>query len=220
MVNQIKIQYYSEKMPCIFIRFYLVGLLLYMIPYTRSLFISITSLSLFFTIALVLLFQRDWRIKTVIWFAFIVLSSFLIEMLGVESGELFGQYRYERGLAPMINGTPLIIGFNWLFLVYASNNIVRIFDSRAWVRILSGSLLMIFYDLILEWVAPYMAMWHFQLGYPPFQNFLVWFLAALLYHTGFEVLKIKSDNLPARFLFGIQILFFVLIGIYSVIFIK
>lgn len=220
MVNQIKIQRYTKKMPLLFIRFYLVGLLLYIIPYTQPLFVSITSLSLFLVIAVVLAFHKDWNVKTVIWFTFIILSSFLLEMQGVASGELFGQYAYERGLAPMINNTPLIIGFNWLFLVYASNNIVNRFESKPWIRILSGSLLMVFYDLILEWVAPYMAMWQFESGYPPFQNFLVWFAVAIFYHTGFEVLKIKSDNPPARFLFGLQILFFVLIGTYSVIFIR
>lgn len=220
MANQIKIQHYAGKMPHIFIRFYLVGLLLYMIPYTRTLFVSITSLSLFLVIAVILAFHKNWNLKTIIWFAFIVLSSFLLEMYGVESGELFGNYRYEKGLAPMINRTPLIIGFNWLFLVYASNNIVSRFGSKAWIHILSGSLLMILYDFILEWVAPYMKMWHFESGYPPFQNFLVWFIAALFYHTGFEALKIKSDNQPARFLFGLQILFFVLIGTYSAIFIR
>lgn len=220
MESRIRIQHYTGKMPQIFIRFYLVGLLLYMIPYTRPLFVSITSLSLFLATAVVLAFHKDWSVKTVIWFAFIVLSSFLLEMQGVESGELFGQYVYEQGLAPMINDTPLIIGFNWLFLVYASNNIVSRWNSKAWMRILSGSLLMIFYDFFLEWVAPYMTMWRFESGYAPFQNFLVWFLAALFYHTGFEVLKIKSDNPPSRFLFGLQILFFVVIGIYSVIFIR
>lgn len=213
-------QRYTKMMPLIFIRFYLVGLLLYMIPYTRPLFVSVTSLSLFLAVAVVLAFHRDWNVKTVSWFSFIVLSSFLLEMQGVESGELFGQYSYERGLAPMINNTPLIIGFNWLFLVYASNNIVHRFDAKPWMYILSGSLLMIFYDVILEWVAPYMTMWHFESGYPPFQNFLVWFAVALFYQTGFEVLKIKSNNPPARFLFGLQILFFVLIGTYSVIFIR
>lgn len=213
-------QRYTEKMPLIFIQFYLVGLLLYVIPDTRPLFVSITSFSLFLAIAVVLAFHSDWNVKTVSWFSFIVLSSFVLEMQGVESGELFGQYRYERGLAPMIKSTPLIIGFNWLFLVYASNNIVHRFDAKPWMYILSGSLLMIFYDLVLEWVAPSMTMWHFESGYPPVQNFLVWFVAALFYHTGFEVLKIKSNNAPARFLFGLQILFFVLIGTYSALFIR
>lgn len=211
---------YAGRMPLLFILFYLVGLLLYIIPSTRPLFVSITSLSLFLVIAVVFAFHRDWSVKTVGWFSFIVLSSFLLEMQGVESGELFGRYSYERGLAPLINNTPLIIGFNWLFLVYASNNIVRRFATKPWMRILSGSLLMIFYDLVLEWVAPCMTMWHFDSGYPPFQNFLVWFAAALFYQAGFEVLKIKSDNAPAQFLFGLQILFFVLIGTYSALFIR
>lgn len=204
----------------IFIRFYLVGLLLYMIPCSRELFVSITSLSLFLTTTAVLVFHRDWSLRVIAWFVFIVLSSFVLEMQGVGSGEIFGQYGYERGLAPMINHTPVIIGLNWLFLVYASNNIVSRFESKAWMRIVLGSMLMVMYDLILEWVAPYMSMWSFEGGYPPIQNFLVWFAAALVYHTGFELLGIKSNNPSARFLFWLQMLFFVAIGTYSSIFIR
>lgn len=215
-----KIRRHESQMPLIFIRFYLVGLLLYMVPYTRELFVSVTSLSLFLTTAAVLVFHRDWGLRVILWFGFIVLSSFLLEMQGVASGELFGRYEYQRGLSPMINHTPVIIGLNWLFLVYASNNIVNRLNSKAWTRVILGSLLMVCYDLVLEWVAPCMTMWSFEGGYPPLENFLMWFAAAMVYHSGFEVLKIKSNNPPARSLFWLQILFFVIIGTYSSIFIR
>jgi len=62
-------------------------------------------------------------------------------------------------------------------------------------------------------------MWHFADGYPPLRNFAVWFGASLVYHTGFELFGIRSDNPPARFLFAVQLIFFLLIGIYSTLFI-
>lgn len=220
MAGKFNIAKYEPLMPMLFVRFYLVGLILFMLPFTRGLFISITAASLFLVIAAVLLFHTSWNTKTVLWFLFIVISSFLMESFGVRTGALFGQYTYERGLAPMIDHTPVIIGFNWLFLVYASHNIVDRFNLRPWSRILCGSLLMIGYDVVLEWIAPFMQMWHFDSGYPPLRNFIVWFLAALLYHCGFEVLKIRSDNPPARILFGLQILFFLLIGLFSILILK
>ena len=211
---------FESKMPMVFVRFYAVGLLLFMLPYTRPLFISITSLSLLLTIAAVFYFHRQWNARTVLWFAFIAVSSFFLEMEGVHSGKLFGSYYYERGLAPLVSGTPLIIGLNWLFLVYGSHAIISRYSNSPWIRIFLGSLLMIAYDVVLEWVAPAMRMWHFDGGYPSMQNFLVWFAAALVYHTGFVLFGIRTDNMPARALFLIQIAFFIIIGLFSLIFIK
>lgn len=220
MADELKLQQRRERMPLMFIRFYTVGLILFMIPHTRPLFVSITSLSLLLVIGAVLAFHRDWNAKTVVWFAFIAVSSFLLEMAGTNGGRLFGEYAYGRGLAPLVNRTPLIIGLNWLFLVYASHNIAQRFEMAPWARVLTGSLLMILYDLVLEWVAPYMGMWSFGQPYPPFRNFAVWFAAGVVYQTGFELFRIRSDNPPARFLFALQIVFFLFVGIYSSIFIR
>lgn len=210
----------KESMPDMFIRFYLVGLLLFMIPFTRGFFVAITSLSLLLVIGAIFVFHTNWNVKTIVWFTFIFISAFFVEMAGTHTGEIFGEYHYGKGLAPLINGTPLIIGLNWLFLTYASHDISRLLSSRPWLRILLGALLMVAYDLILEWVAPSMQMWQFASGYPPFKNFLVWFFIAIAYHSGFEILDIRSDNRPARTLFVIQMCFFVIIGLYSLIFIS
>lgn len=206
-------------MPGLFVRFYAVGLLLFLLPCTRGLFISITSLSLLLAVTVVLLFHRDWNLRTVLWFGFIVVSSFLLEMAGVGSGHIFGSYAYGPGLAPLVHGTPLIIGFNWLLLVYASHDLAsRIGRANPLVRIVAASLVMLLYDAVVEWVAPTMRMWHFGTGYAPLRNFAVWFVAGLFYQSGLEALGIRSDNRPARVLFGLQLLFFLSIGIFSHLF--
>jgi len=210
----------ERELPMNFIRFYSVGLLLFIIPFTRELFISITALSLLLVIGIVLYYHREWNVKTVLLFLFIVCASFLLEMAGTATGEIFGVYFYERGLGFKINGTPLIIGLNWLFLVYASHDIANRISGNAFIRILLGASLMILYDILLEWVAPYMQMWHFDSGYPPLQNFIVWFITAFILHSGFEILRIRTDNKPARMLFIIQAGFFVCIGVFSSLFIR
>lgn len=215
------IRNYEPAMPGVFVRFYAVGLALFLLPFTRGLFVSLTAPSLLLAVAIVLLFHRGWNRRTILWFAFIVVSSFFLEMAGVRSGRIFGTYAYGPGLAPLVNGTPLIIGFNWLLLVYASHDLAaRAGITSPLIRVLTASLLMLLYDAVLEWVAPFMQMWQFEAGYAPLRNFAVWFAAALIYHTGFEVLGIRSDNRAARVLFGLQIFFFLLIGIYSQFFIR
>lgn len=204
----------------IFLRFYAVGLGLFMLPFTRSVFISITSLSLLLVFAVAFLFNRDWRVSSVVWFLFIVVSSFFLEMEGVASGDIFGDYVYGRGLAPLINGTPLIIGFNWLFLVYASRNIMMKLTGDRLLHIVGGAGLMLVYDAVLEWAAPYMDMWSFSGGYPPFRNFLVWLAASLVYHIGMELLSVKGGNTAARYLFIVQLIFLFVVALFSTIVIR
>lgn len=204
----------------VFLRFYAVGLALFLLPFTRSLFVSITSLSLLLVFAAAFVFNRDWRPATIAWFLFIVVSAFFLEWRGVASGNIFGSYAYGRGLAPLVDGTPLIIGFNWLFLVYASRNILMRWSGSPLLRIVGGSAMMVVYDLVLEWAAPWMRMWSFAGGYPPLRNFAVWFAAALVYHTGMELLKVRGGNRAAESLFVIQFVFLFIVAFLSTLFIK
>lgn len=206
-----------REMPLNFIRFYSVGFLLFMMPFTRSFFISIIWPSLLLVFGAIFYYHRNWNSKTICWFAFIAVSSFLLEMYGVNTGKIFGEYQYDRGLGFQINGTPLIIGLNWLFLTYATHDIASVYFRKPVYRITGGAALMIFYDFIMEGVAPVMGMWHFTNAYPPASNFLAWLVASVIYHTGFEVLKIHTDNYPARMLYWIQSVFFIMIALYSLL---
>lgn len=207
------IRAHDRAMPAIFARFYAVGLVLWLLPLTRGLFVAITTPSLLLTTTAALLFHRGWNRRTVGWFAFIVVSAFLLERAGVHDPRLFGPYAYGPGLAPLVDGTPLVIGLNWLWLVYATHDTAARLVRNPWLRIIAGSAMMVGYDLAMEWAAPAMRMWHFDGDYAPIRNFVLWFVAALVYHSGFEALTIRSDNRPARALLGLQLLFFLMIGL-------
>jgi len=212
-------EFISEKrMPLNFVWFYMVGLVLFILPLTRELFTAITAFTLLLVITIVFCFQKEWNSKILTWFTFIIASSFLLEMVGVSTGKLFGTYQYYNSLGLKLFETPLIIGLNWLFLVYASHDIAGRITKRSLLRILLGAGLMLLYDLVLELVAPVMQMWHFDSFYPPVANFVTWFLAAAIFHTGFVWTKIKINNRPARMLFWIQMGFFALISLYRLIF--
>lgn len=212
MIRIADIRVRERSLPGVFVRFYAVGVVLWLLPPTRGLFVAITSPTLLLTLAAALIFHRRWSGAAIIWFAFIVVSAFALEWIGVHDPRLFGAYAYGPGLAPLIDGTPLIIGFNWLWLVYATHDLAARAMRTPLLRIAAGSLLMIAYDAVLEWAAPAMRMWQFDGGYAPLRNFVVWLAASLIYHAGFELLRIRSDNRPARVLFGLQALFLLTIG--------
>ena len=197
----------------ILILYYSVGTLLFQFGATRILFDTLTPWSLILSFIAVLLFQKEFSLKLGIAFVMLFTLSIIIEIIGVNTGVLFGNYKYGPALGPMILGAPILIGLNWLILIYCSTAIVNYHFKRKSTRILVGSLLMVTYDLILEYVAPIMNMWSWDASYPGIRNFLMWFVIAMFFHLLFQWLELRINNKPARYLFYIQILFFCVIAI-------
>jgi putative membrane protein len=70
---------------------------------------------------------------------------------------------------------------------------------------------MVGYDLIMEQVAPKMDMWSWQNDMVPLQNYLMWALLAVIFHTLRYRMKVRDRNVMALPLFVVQTLFFLLI---------
>ena len=196
------------------IRFYAVGLLLFIIPYTRELFFFIIPVVLLLNLLVILYFHKEWSLKAGIVFFFVFLASLLLEMRGVTDPRIFGSYRYLDTLGLKINHTPLIIGVNWLMLVYGSHAIVSRKIKRPWLRIISASSLMVTYDIIIEVIAPEFEMWEFNQPYPPLQNFITWFITSAVFLSLFELARINTRNRYARILFIVQMAFFLILSLY------
>ncbi len=197
--------------------FYAVGLGLFMIGETRHLFRFLTPFSLVLSFLAVLVMQKEWSVKLALAFVIVFSASLLIEIIGVRTGVLFGEYTYGSTLGIKILDTPVMIGLNWLLLVYCTSALVNAYPLSKASRILLGAALMVIYDLVLEYVAPVMDMWSWQTRYPGIRNFGMWFLIAGLFHFLFRLFNLHIENKPARFLFLIQILFFFGIALYTLL---
>ena len=162
--------------------------------------------------------HKDWNLKTIAVLASIFILSFVIEIVGVATGTLFGAYEYGKGLGFKIADVPVVIGLNWVFLVYASNGIISKYTSKNILIILGAALLMVVYDIVLEKAAPLMDMWMFSENNPPANNYVMWFLLALLFNILLQVFKVSTVNIPARWLFFSQLGFFVIIVSHYLIF--
>lgn len=192
--------------------FYLIGTMGFLFQYTRPLFVLLTPWSLIMNMGLIYhygytLNKQPITRPLLYWFGMIYIISFLVEMVGVNTGLLFGEYTYGHGLGVKIYGTPLLIGANWILLVYATAAIVRKIKPMTW-NILTASLLMLGYDFIMEHIAPSMKMWWWEGGTIPLQNYLVWFTLALLFHGLRHLLKISVENRLAILVFVFQAVFF------------
>lgn len=190
------------------IQFHLVGFLGFAIPYSAPFFVFLTPLALLLCSLLLALYHPKYDQKTVIAFALIFLAGLAVEIIGVNTGMIFGNYHYGRALGPKVMETPLIIGLNWLFMVYASNSLFNRFRIPALLKVLFASMIMVVYDLVLEQVADKLEMWSWENSAIPAQNYLAWFLLALLFGGLLRCFKINMENKLSRILLGCQFLFF------------
>lgn len=190
--------------------FYLIGVAGLLIPASSGLFIKLTPLALLMNFGLLMLHhQSKFRLKTILVFVTIFIVGVLVEIIGVQTGVIFGSYTYGSGLGLKIWDTPLLIGMNWLLLVYTTGSIVQNIKMISVLRIALGAGMMLVYDLVLEQVAPKMDMWTWHGGQVPFENYLAWFIIAAVFHTLIEAFKIKLKNPLSAIIFVLQFLFFI-----------
>ena len=194
---------------------YAVGVVGFTIPFTHGYFIKLTPLMLLFSFVLLLWHDQDRRkekqLKRIFYYSFVFIIGFLVEMWGVNTGLLFGSYLYGSGLGPKILGTPPLIGLNWVLMIYLTSAIFTPLRRNVVNGIVWPSLLMVAFDLIMEQVAPKMDMWSWKHDLVPLQNYLMWGVLAVIFHTLRYRMRVRDRNPMALPLFVVQTLFFLLI---------
>lgn len=198
----------------LFIVFYLVGTAGLLYPVTFPIFKKIIPFALILNAAGLAVFHLQYKPKILLLFLIVYLTGFTVEIIGVHTGTFFGRYHYGRSLGFSIFNTPVIIGLNWLLLVYLSASVAEHLKTSNQIKILAGSLMMVGYDLIIEQVAPVLDMWYWKNNQVPLKNYITWFAMALFFHSLFRVFHINVRNKLAPVLFTIQLLFFLYLFIF------
>lgn len=187
---------------------YLVGLVGLYIPQTQALFMALTPVNLAVSAIFLFAFHRHWNKDFFIFIFTIYLAGLGIEMIGVNTGWPFGEYKYGPSLGTKVLNTPLMIGINWLLLVYTTGFISRKVPVIRVVRALIGALLMVALDLVLEPVAIQLDFWTWAEGDIPMQNYIAWFVIAFVFHLLYQALRFRKSNQLAPVLYIIMLVFF------------
>jgi putative membrane protein len=191
-----------------FVIFYIVGIIGLQTTYSQKFFIVLIPYVLLLSFITVLIFHQEKTKKFLVVLLIISLLGYFIEVAGVKTQMIFGNYSYGNGLGLKLFNTPLLIGINWFFLVYCSIALLNNFKLHYTLRIIFASLLMLGYDMILEQIAPVIDMWHWQGGVVPFQNYMAWFIIAGFFQFLVKLSGIKIQNQIASTIFVCQALFF------------
>ncbi|NBC57016.1 MAG: carotenoid biosynthesis protein [Bacteroidetes bacterium] len=155
-------------------------------------FLPLSALNLWFIFSLLVFFYPIKKIKQVILFSSIAISGFVVEAVGVATGQIFGEYTYGNNLGLKLADVPIIIGVNWAILSFVTAEIADSIKLKStYLKALISSGLMLFFDIFIEQSAPRFDFWAFELPSVPLQNYITWFVLAYIF--SFEI-QIQSGH--------------------------
>jgi len=195
-------------------------------------FARMTPLNLLLMLFLIIWIQENKNKAFYLFIAGTSLIGLFTEIIGVNTGMLFGNYSYGTILGVKIAGVPIIIGLNWFVVLYCavatlnyfSHNFIR--NNKTETRkahsgpidlylVIAGALLATFFDWIMEPVAVSLGFWAWAGdGQIPIFNYLTWFCVSIFILLLFRFTKFRPENIFAARLFLIQLIFFILLRVF------
>ena len=188
--------------------FNMFGSILLFIDPLRQSVLNLTPIHLFVMFALFLWANSYFSIKLIKAIIVIYLIGVLAEVLGVRYNMIFGNYYYGNSLGPQVLEVPLIIGFNWLTLSFATYGVSSYLFKNKTIITVFASILMVLTDYIIEPMAGALDFWYWAGGKIPIQNYVGWFFVSLIIHSILVKMNFKFNIKLCLALLLSQILFF------------
>jgi bisanhydrobacterioruberin hydratase len=201
----------------------LIGILFF----KSDVIISSTPINLLLMFALLVWTQEG---KNVFFFIFLTaafVTGIAMEIIGVNTQLLFGEYSYGEVLGYKIKSVPFIIGINWFIIIYCCGISIYTLMQKAIDKltaanaspkqsikalsvIVDGATLAVFFDWIIEPAAVKLDFWQWK-GEIPLYNYICWFVTSAILLTVFHFCKFNKHNKFAVHLLLIQLMFFLLL---------
>ena len=146
--------------------------------------------------------------KFLLAFFSIAFLGFIIEVIGVKTGLIFGKYSYGDGLGYKLLNVPLVISINWAMLICAGIIAVSSISTNKIAVLVVAALLVTGIDLLIEQVVTKLDFWQFEGGLPGLNNYLSWIGFTLLASYFFYPTIIKGNRNVSLIILILQIIFF------------
>jgi putative membrane protein len=202
----------------------LIGILFIKHPF----FINATPINLLLSFALIIYTQKDKNKFFYLFMLAAIVVGVIVEIIGVNTAILFGEYSYGKVLGVQLNNVPLIIGVNWFIVMYCCgisthtllNKTIEKLNTetaqppkylKGLSLIIDGATFAVFLDWIMEPVAVKLGYWQWKTAAIPFYNYLCWFVISIGLLTVFHFCTFSKQNKFAIHLLMIQAMFFLLL---------
>ena len=203
MNNYIKQISKNQAATFIAILFHTVGLI-GLLFFNSRVFVLNTPLNLLLMFLLILWTQKEKNAAFYLLLIVVVVAGFAVEVLGVNTGLLFGKYKYGNVLGYHWMQVPFIIGINWFIIIYCCGISTQVLLLKAISKvnsesgkpplllkalsvIIDGATLAVMFDWLMEPVAVKLGFWQWLGdGKIPLYNYICWFGVSALLLTLFH----------------------------------
>ena len=210
------------------ILFHIIGLTGILI-FDKDFFIRSTPFNLLLMFGLLVWTQNKPNKFFWIFLATCFIIGVAVEIIGVSTSALFGNYHYGTVLGMQLKHVPLVIGINWFIIIYCCGISVQTLlmkiisripategttpqSLKALSIIVDGATLAVFFDWLIEPVAIKLHYWNWSGdGSVPFYNYACWFAVSVLLLTVFHFCKFEKQNKFAVNLLLVQFMFFLVL---------
>ena len=179
-------------------------------PLLKSSILLFTPVNLLLIFSLFFYVNNNYSRSFIFLCLQVFLFGFIVEVVGVNTGIIFGEYTYGKTLGLTFFGTPLVMGINWINLSLASFGIISFFTDKKNLLIILSSLLMVFFDFIIEPIAINLDFWSWEYITVPVHNYFGWFFCAIIAQLLIVFSKVKINQKIAFAVIGSQLSFFLI----------
>jgi len=195
----------------IVITFHVVGII-GMTGDQPSFFVNSTPFNLLLSAFLLFLNHHQWTVRQAMLLVIIFCLGFLAEVIGTNTGYLFGNYQYGKTLGFKVFNVPVVIGVNWAMQVYIAGNLVMQLGKNPYIRAFAGSILLVLLDYFIEPVAVEFDYWQWENNVIPLTNYACWFFISFVFLSLFFKSGFRQYNPLSGVLYVIQLLMFIILG--------
>lgn len=196
----------------IIIIFHVVGLIGFLLPSFHQLFVNLVPYHLLLMFLIIVLSYNGDRNTLFLLIAGVFLCGYMVEVLGVKTLEIFGNYAYGDTMGPKVADVPLLMGVNWVILIFSIGQMVKGFRVRnSILASLIGAALLVLFDFFMEPVAMKFDYWQWHDKVIPVQNYIAWFIVSVILLKFYYALHLKQQKYVGITLFISQFVFFVVL---------
>ncbi len=194
--------------------FHIVGLVGFTNDPLVNLFKVLVPFHLLLMLGIVLWNNTSWNKQFIIFSTLILFFSFIAEMIGTNTGLIFGEYSYGKTLGLKLWNTPLLIAVNWYVLVLGVGSVLSYLHLKSNLVVAAiGASILTLLDALIEPIAIKFDYWQWNMIEVPVQNYLAWWVLAFIFILIFRKLHFNKQNIVVAFLLGIQFVFFILLNL-------
>jgi putative membrane protein len=196
------------------ILFYSIGAIGSTLPSHSEWFLSLTPFNLLLTFSIVILSKKTKKKSFIIFLISAFIIGISIELIGVHTGLLFGNYRYGENLGVKVFDVPLVIGLNWGIVAVSASSLMARTNLNTFGKIVFGGTLMTILDVLIEPISAHTDFWYWKDNIIPSYNFICWFITGIVIQSIFYGLKLEEKNKVFEVLLLVMVVFFIILNVH------